>query len=122
MRLNLLFITTIFYLSGFSAMAMDLPKGYALQENDKGEFYVTNKEDTIMIEPKIISLGYNPNWIVACIQNISIDTEEKRYIFVDLKWGGATDTVNKKNWEYFKTVYPEMENISMQQLSDDTCP
>lgn len=109
-------------LISLSANAIDLPKGYEVKTNDKGEAYVVNRDDMTMIEPSILQIGSNNKFIIACIKNISIDTEEKRFMFIDLKWGGATDTVNKKNWEYFKGVYPSMSEIKLEKLSDESCP
>ncbi len=106
----------------FSVYAIDLPKGYEVKVNDKGESYVVNRDGTTMIEPNILQIGSNNKFIIACIKNISIDTEEKRFMFIDLKWGGATDTVNKKNWEYFKGVYPSMSEIKLEKLSEESCP
>lgn len=75
-----------------------------------------------MIDPEIISIGHNAHWIVACVKNQSIDTEPKRYYFIDLKNGGTTDTINQENWEYFKGVYAGLSDVKTVSLADETCP
>lgn len=115
------FLLVLFFMS-FSSFAIELPKGYEVKVNEAGESYVVNRDDTTMIEPNILQIGSNNKFIIACIKNISIDTEEKRFMFINLKWGGATDSVNKKNWEYFKSVYPSMSEIKLEKLSEESCP
>ncbi len=102
--------------------AVDLPGPHSLKKNNNGEYYVENSNDIIMIEASIISLGYNDDWIVACIANLSIDSDAKRMVFINMKYMDTTDTLNKENWEYFKSVYDGLGTITLEKLQDSTCP
>lgn len=101
---------------------MDLPRGHNLKQNEQGEYYVINDDKVVMIEPSIISIGYNKKWILACISNISIDSENKRMVFINLETGGMSDTINRENWENFKEVYQGLSDVAMQPLRDESCP
>jgi hypothetical protein len=102
--------------------AMDLPGRHNLKQNDKGEYYVVNAQNITMIEPSIIAIGYSKKWILACISNVSIDSDVKRMVFINLRNKGATDTINRENWEKFREIYPEFNNITLEKLQDTDCP
>ena len=65
--------------------AQDLPGRHQLIKNDLGEYYVINHENITMIEASILKLGFSSRWILACIKNKSIDSDLKRWVFIDLK-------------------------------------
>ena len=117
-----IYLISFYLIFPASLQAMELPMGHILKQNDKGEYYVINSGKVVMIEPSIISIGYNKNWILTCIYNVSIDSDLKRMIFINLKNGGASDTINQKNWEGFKSIYQELETITLEKLQDDSCP
>ena len=77
--------------------AQDLPGRHQLTKNDLGEYYVINHENLTMIEPSILKIGFSGRWILACIKNKSIDSDLKRWVFVDIKSRGAYDSIDKKN-------------------------
>lgn len=103
-------------------LSMDLPKGHVLKQNEMGEYYVINANKITMIEPSVISIGYSKKWILACIRNISIDSDEKRMVFINLRNGGTTDTINLDNWDNFRNIYPELTEITLKPLQDESCP
>ena len=103
--------------------AQDLPGRHQLTKNDLGEYYVINHENLTMIEPSILKIGFSGRWILACIKNKSIDSDLKRWVFVDIKSGGAYDSIDKKKWIYFSDeAFPELKDIKLENLSDEKCP
>lgn len=116
------FLIVFFLIFPAPLRAVELPMGHSLKQNDKGEHYVVNGEGIVMIEPSIISIGFNEKWILACISNVSFDTDLKRMIFVNIKNSGATDTINQKNWKEFKSIYKELGTITLEKLQDASCP
>lgn len=121
--LRLIFLVLCLLHLPINTMAeIKMPRGYSLLQTDAGEYYVTNKDDEIVIPAKIIKIGWNRKWLAACVENVSIDTDLKRYFYINRKIGGASDTINQENWNYFKGIYPELGNIEYQSLSEDTCP
>lgn len=102
--------------------AMDLPGRLSLKQNDKGEYYVVNAQNITMIEPSIIAIGFSKKWVLACISNLAIDSDDKRMVFIDLRNQGATDTINRENWERFRVLFPELDNINLEKLQDTDCP
>lgn len=102
---------------------MDLPGGHVLKQNQQGEYYVVNAEKITMIEPSVIRIGHDKQWILACIRHVAIDSDERRMVFINQKNGGTVDTINRDNWENFRTnIYPELNDISLQTLQDEPCP
>lgn len=99
-----------------------LPDGHKLLQNEQGEYYIENKEGIVMVDPAIIALGHERQWIVACVKNDSIDTDPKRYYFINLKIGGTTDSINQENWDYFKTAYDGLGEVELKPLADEPCP
>ena len=119
LRLILLFAVLL----PVQVLSMDLPRGHVLKQNDRGEYYVENSGKITMIEPSIISIGYNKKWILACIRNTAIDSDEKRMVFINLQnGGGTTDTINRDNWKRFEGIYPDLTEITLKPLQDETCP
>ena len=113
---------TIFFIST-QVYPQDLPGRHQLVKNDLGEYYIVNNENLTMIEPSILKFGFNGKWILACIENKSIDSDLKRWVFVDIKSGGAYDSINKQNWMYFsEEAFPELKNIKLNNLSGKDCP
>ena len=103
--------------------AEELPGGHKLTKNDSNEYYVVNDENITMIEASIIKLGIKNNWILACIKHKSIDSDLKRWVFVDLKNGGTYDSINKENWRYFSNeAFPILKEIELKSLNDEDCP
>ena len=99
-----------------------LPAGHKLIQNEQGEYLVENKDGVVMIDPAILAIGHKGQWIVACVKNDSIDTDPKRYYFINLKIGGTTDTINQENWAYFQTAYDGLADVTLAPLMDETCP
>ena len=120
--IKIIFTLVASALSFQSFAQQKLPAGHKLLQNEQGEYYVKNKDDIVMIDPAIIALGHEGQWIVACVKNDSIDTDPKRYYFINLRIGGTTDSINQENWEYFKGVYDELENIELKALTEEACP
>jgi len=107
-----------------SVAAQGLPKRHVLKQNDAGEYYVVNHENITMIEASILKMGFSSRWILACIKNESIDSDLIRWVFVDLKNRGTTDTLHLENWHYFRDeAYPELKEIKLTTFQDDeNCP
>ena len=103
--------------------AQDLPGRHQLTKNDLGEYYVINHENLTMIEPSILKIGFSGRWILACIKNKSIDSDIKRWVFVDIVSGGTYDSINKENWEFFSNdAFPELKRIKLKSFSEEQCP
>ena len=118
-----LLLLSLFLVNTNSWAEQKLPAGHRLLQNDQGDYYVKNKDDVTMIDPAILALGHQGQWIVACVKNDSIDTDPKRYYFVNLRYGGTTDTINQENWEYFKTAYDGLADVELKALvEEESCP
>ena len=99
-----------------------MPNGYELLKNAKGEYFVQYKKGHIVIHPAILSFGHDASWIVACVRNNDIrEAEVKRFMFVSISKGGATDTINRKNWEYFLEKLPSLGKVELRQLGTEKC-
>ena len=102
---------------------MDLPGNHKLFQNEEGEYYVQNDEDVTMIEPAIIKLGFNARWILACIKNEAIDSDLIRWVFIDMRNGGTFDSLNADQWLFYRDeAYPELQEISLTNYRDESCP
>ena len=118
-----LLLRSLLFLISTQAYTQDLPGHHQLIKNDLGEYYIVNGENITMIEPSILKLGSNIRWILACIKNKSIDSDLKRWVFVDIISGGTYDSINKQNWEYFSNeAFPELKRIKLENLSKEKCP
>ena len=116
-------LLTILFLFFAQAIAKILPDQHKLTKNELGEYYVINKDDITMIEASILKLGSSGRWILACIKNKSIDSDLKRWVFIDLKNGGTFDSLNKENWKYFRDeAYPDLKTIELRNLTNEDCP
>lgn len=114
--------TLLIYLST-QLSAQDLPGRHNLKQNETGEYYITNHKNIMMIEPSILKLGFNAKWILACIKNKSIDSDLKRWVFVDIKNGGTFDSLRQENWAYFRDeAFPELKEIKLTDYSYESCP
>jgi len=103
--------------------AQDLPGRHQLSKNDLGEYYVINHENITMIEASILKLGFSSRWILACIKNKSIDSDLKRWVFIDLKSGGTFDSLHQENWGYFlDEAFPDLKKIELKKINDEICP
>jgi hypothetical protein len=112
----LLFLTT-------QVSAQDLPGSHVLKQNDQGEYYVVNKDGIKMIEASILKMGFNAKYILACIKHVSVDTDLKRWVFVDVKSGGTFDSLSQENWPYFRDeAYPDLKKITLKTFNDESCP
>jgi len=117
------FLKGLLFLFSTHACPQDLPGRHELIKNDSGEYYVINSENITMIEPSIIKLGTGIRWILACIKNKSIDSDLKRWVFIDLKSGGTFDSLHQENWGYFRNkAFPELKKIELKKISDEKCP
>ena len=115
-------ITSLTFLT-LQVFAQDLPGRHQLKQNDEGEYYVVNKDDITMIEASILKMGFSAKWILACIKHVSVDTDLKRWVFVDVKTGGTFDTLHQENWTYFRDeAYPSLKEITLKTYSDESCP
>ena len=119
-----LLMLSLFILIATSVAAQDLPKRYVLKQNDAGKYYVVNHENVIMIEPAILKMGFSSRWILACIKHEAIDSDLIRWVFVDLKNRGTTDTLHQENWQYFRDeAYPELKDITLTTYQEnENCP
>ena len=118
-----LFLRSLLFLISMHAYSQDLPGRHQLIKNDLGEYHIVNSENITMIEPSILKLGTDIRWILACIKNKSIDSDLKRWVFVDIKSRGAYDSIDKKKWIYFSDeAFPELKDIKLENLSDEECP
>jgi hypothetical protein len=116
-------LTGFLSLMTIQANAENLPGRHELKQNEQGEYYVVNKDGITMIEASILKMGYNAKRILACIKHVSVDTELKRWVFVDVKTGGTVDTLNKENWLYFRDeAYPDLKEITLKNYGDESCP
>ncbi len=116
-------ITTFLMILALPVFAVNLPGHHVLKQNDQGEYYVVNKDDITMIEASILKMGFNARWILACIKNKSIDSDLKRWVFIDIKSGGTFDSLHQENWAYFRDeAYPDLKDISLTDYSDESCP
>lgn len=116
-------LTGVLSLFALAVFAENLPGHHELKQNEQGEYYVINKDKIKMIEASILKLGYNAKRILACIKHESVDTELKRWVFIDIKTGGTFDTLNKENWLYFRDeAYPDLKEITLKNYSDEDCP
>ena len=118
-----LFLRSLLFLIFTNAYSQDLPGRHQLIKNDLGEYHIVNSENITMIEPLILKLGSDIRWILACIKNKSIDSDLKRWVFIDTISGGTYDSINKQNWEYFSNeAFPELKRIKLRNLSEEECP
>ena len=117
-------LLTIFLMSyAVFVQAVDLPGYHKLKQNESGDYYVVNKENITMVEPAIIKLGANADWILACIKNESIDTDLIRWVFIDIRNGGTFDTLNAENWAFYRDeAYPDLKQIALEDYQDEDCP
>ncbi|HIF51763.1 MAG TPA: hypothetical protein EYQ42_09615 [Thiotrichaceae bacterium] len=121
--MNKIIVAALLVFFAIPAFAQDLPGRHELKQNDKGEYYVVNKKDITMIEASILKLGYSSRWILACIKHVSVDTDLKRWVFIDIRTGGTFDTLHQENWEYFRDeAYPTLKEIKLTDYSDESCP
>ena len=122
-QMNRIIVTTVLLLLAVQVSAENLPGRHVLKQNDQGEYYVVNKDNITMIEASILKMGYSAKWILACIKNVSVDTELKRWVFIDIKTGGTFDSLRQENWEYFRDeAYPDLKEISLKDYGDESCP
>ncbi|MCG8379724.1 MAG: hypothetical protein MI865_09655 [Proteobacteria bacterium] len=106
-----------------STVARELPGRHLLKQNDAGEYYVINRDGITMIEPSILKMGYSAKWILACIKHKSIDSDLKRWVFLDIKNGGTFDSLNEQNWSFYRDeAYPELKEIKLKKISEEQCP
>ena len=100
-----------------------LPGQHKLIKNELNEYYVINNKDITMIEASILKFGFSGRWILACLKNKSVDTDLKRWVFIDLKNGGTFDSLNEENWRYFRDeAYPDLKKIKLRDLNNEDCP
>jgi hypothetical protein len=122
-QMNRIIVTTVLLLLAVQVSAENLPGRHVLKQNDQGEYYVVNKDNITMIEASILKMGYSAKWILACIKNVSVDTELKRWVFIDIKTGGTFDSLRQENWEYFRDeAYPDLKEITLKDYGDESCP
>ena len=124
MRFKTKLLITFFLCSFITSLwAQELPGHHKLKQNEAGEYYVVNKDNITMIEASILKLGFNAKWILACIKQESIDSDLKRWVFVDVINGGTFDTLNKENWAYYRDeAYPDLQEIRLKNYSEESCP
>lgn len=103
--------------------AQDLPGRHVLKQNEAGEYFVINRDGITMIEASILKLGFSAKWILACIKHKSIDSDLKRWVFVDVKNGGTFDSLHQENWAFYRDeAYPDLKNIKLTDYTDESCP
>jgi len=122
-EMNKLIIVGLLMFLAVQVSAQSLPGRHELKKNEQGEYYVVNKGDITMIEASILRFGFSAKWILACIKHVSVDTELKRWVFINLKNGGTVDSLNQENWAYFRDeAYPDLKEITLKSYSDESCP
>lgn len=122
-QMNRIIVTIVLLFLAVQVSAENLPGRHVLKQNDQGEYYVVNKDNITMIEASILKMGYSAKWILACIKHVSVDTDLKRWVFVDMKTGGTFDTLHQENWAYFRDeAYPDLKEITLKNYSDESCP
>lgn len=121
--MNKLIVTALLLFLTATASAESLPGRHELKQNEQGEYYVVNKDNVTMIEASILKFGYSAKWILACIKHVSVDTDLKRWVFVDIKTGGTFDSLHQENWAYFRDeAYPDLKDITLKNYGDESCP
>lgn len=121
--MNKFIVTALLIFFVTQVSAQNLPDRHVLKQNVQGEYYVVNKKDITMIEASILKFGFNSKWILACIKHVSVDTDLKRWVFIDIKTGGTFDTLHQENWAYFRDeAYPGLKEIKLTDFSDEDCP
>lgn len=122
--MNKFTLLVVSFLFSIQVSAQSLPGRHILKQNEKGEYYVVNKDNITMIEASILKMGHNARWILACIKHVSVDTDLKRWVFVDVRSSGGTfDTINQKNWVYFRDeAYPSLKEVKLKDYSEESCP
>ncbi|WP_455234512.1 hypothetical protein [Thiogranum longum] len=104
------------------ALSTSLPDGYRLEKNDKGERFLSNGDGEVVVEPNILSYGYDDDRFVACITNESPDKELKRYVVVRFSDGRVRDTGNLHNWHHLLEDIAGLEEIELHPITKETCP
>jgi hypothetical protein len=121
--MNKIILLTLLTVFSHHVLAQDLPGRHTLKQNEQNEYYVVNNKGITMIEASILKMGFSGKYILACIKHVSVDTDLKRWVFVDVKTGGTFDTLNQDNWAYFRDeAYPSLKEISLKNYSDESCP
>lgn len=121
--MNKVYFLLALFLLPISINAQGLPGRHSLMQNESGEYYVVNRENITMIEPSILKLGFSGKWILACIKHESIDSDLKRWVFLNVKNGGTFDSLHQENWAFFRDeAYPELKEITLKDYSDEACP
>ena len=121
--MNKFTVATLLVLFAVQTSAQELPGQHELKQNDQGEYYVVNKKNITMIEASILKMGFSSRWILACIKHVSVDTDLKRWVFVDIRSGGTFDSLHQENWTYFRDeAYPTLKDIKLTNYSDEDCP
>jgi len=94
-----------------------LPNGYKLVGGA-----IQNSKGVEIISPRVISIGFNNDYIVACkIQQVPyVDAE--RMVAINLKNGVAIDSVKAANWKYLVGRIPELGKIELKQITKERCP
>lgn len=122
-QIRIFISSLLIFLTTSSFAVQELPGRHQLKQNEAGEYYVINAEKITMIEPSILKLGFNGRWILACIKNKAIDSDLKRWVFIDTKNGGTFDTIHQENWLYYRDeAYPELKEIKLTNYSEESCP
>ncbi|MBL1142323.1 MAG: hypothetical protein HND53_09865 [Proteobacteria bacterium] len=121
--MNKYIVITLLGFFALNVSAQGLPGRHELRQNELSEYYVVNKDGITMIEASIIKLGFSAKWILACIKHVSVDTDLKRWVFVDVKTGGTFDSLHLENWAYFRDeAYPDLKDIKLKSYQDESCP
>lgn len=121
-QIKLIIFSLLVFSCQTKAIETELPGNHTLKQNEQGEYFVENKDGFVMIESSILQIGSSKSWIVACVKNESIDTDLKRMVFINVKLGGTTDSINQENWIYFKEKLKGLGDVELQPLVEEKCP
>lgn len=120
----------LLFIMFLNSCSQSLPLGYKLEKNQSGELHLVNPEGDEVVEPKILSYGFDKNNFVACVKpndefivdNLRKIADKKRFQAVNFNSGMAVHLLNKKQWEDFVKSVPDVGKVKLKQLSDETCP
>ncbi|MCI4569493.1 hypothetical protein [Lysobacter sp. CFH 32150] len=94
-----------------------LPNGYKLEGGA-----ILDHRGVEIISPRVVSIGFNNDHIVACkIQQVPY-ADAKRMVAINLKNGVVIDSVNAANWKYLVGRIPELDGIELKKIAEERCP
>lgn len=107
-----------------------MPEGYKLEKNANGQLSLINPEGTEVVEPIILSYGFDADNFIACVkpddthlmEHLRKVTDPKRFQAVNFRSGTAMHFINKKQWDDFVKLVPAVGTVKLNQIGTETCP